>query len=129
MYHPAHQWGDPGLPGDRSRQTLYILLAKLTDEGQRRMRRDRDMFLRTTGEVEVSGVQLLGRYAVLGQYDFVLMAEAVDIDSMARLSVELGARLGMHIETLPATSTGVFADEVRDGEREQTTSRGPGDRV
>ena len=89
---------------------LYILLARLSDAGQRRMLEDPDFFTRVFTEIEVPGTQLLARYAVLGQYDFVLMAEANDVETAARLSLELGARADIHIETLSAVSTHLHAE-------------------
>lgn len=89
---------------------LYILLARFTDEGQQRMLQDPDTFTKVCTEVSVHGAQLLARYAVLGQYDYVLMAEANDAEVMARLSLELGARAGIHIESLTAVSAGFLAE-------------------
>ena len=67
-------------------------------------------FINVCNEVSVPGGQLLARYAVLGQYDYVLMAEASDAEVMARLSLELGARAGIHIESLTAVSVGFLAE-------------------
>jgi uncharacterized protein with GYD domain len=89
---------------------LYILLARLTDAGQQRMVQDADTFTNVCNEVSVQGAQLLARYAVLGQYDYVLMAEANDAEVMARLSLELGARAGIHIESLQAVTVGFLAE-------------------
>ena len=94
---------------------LYILLARLTDEGQRRLADNPETFTRVTNELAVPGAQLLARYAVLGQYDFVVMAEASDPESMAKLSIELGARCGLHIETLMALSANILAEPTELG--------------
>ena len=55
---------------------------------------------------------------MLGRYDFVVMAEAEDNEAVARLSLEIGVKAGLHIETLPATPVG--APEVNS----QTQLRG-----
>ena len=99
---------------------LYILLAKLTDEGQRNLQSDPDAIAVAISEMKVPGVRLLARYAVLGRYDFVLMADADDIEAIAHLSVELGARAGLHFETLPATSTGSLIDEMENDARQRS---------
>ncbi len=81
---------------------LYILLARLSDDGQKRMLDNPDLFNTVCAQLDVPGTQLLARYGVLGEYDFVLIAEASNNESIARLSLSLGARAGLHIETLPA---------------------------
>ena len=71
---------------------------------------DSGAFTCTTGEVKVPGTRLLARYAVLGQYDFVLVAESDDAEAMARLSIELGARARVGIETLTAISASLLPE-------------------
>ncbi|MBI4236453.1 MAG: GYD domain-containing protein [Chloroflexi bacterium] len=105
-------------------RALYILLARLTDEGQKMLHEDRERVNAVTSIVHVPGAALLARYAVLGQYDFVMMVEAQDHSSVARLSLELGARLGLHIETLPAIPLGLFADK-KDEEATPVSTREP----
>ena len=94
---------------------IYFLLARLSGQGQQAMRDNPEILNDVCREVSVPGTQLLARYAVLGQYDFVLMAEAKDPLSVARLSVELGARARIHIETLPAISIGLLAEPSEEG--------------
>ncbi|MEE9248710.1 MAG: GYD domain-containing protein [Dehalococcoidia bacterium] len=88
---------------------LYILLARLTGEGQKRLVDNPDLIRDVSGEVKVAGTQLLARYAVLGRYDFVLIVEADDSECAARLSLEFGAKAGVHIETLQAISAGLLS--------------------
>ncbi len=90
--------------------SLYFLLGTLTFSGQTMVHRDPDLVVNTTREINVDGAMILGQYAVLGRYDFVMMADAVDNDAVARLSVEIGVRTGLHIETLPAIPMGFLAD-------------------
>ncbi len=47
-------------------------------------------------------VQVLGLYGVLGGYDFVCIVDAPSNEAVARFSMELGARAGVHVTTLPA---------------------------
>src|SRR5262245_56200990 len=88
---------------------LYILLARLSDEGQKRMVDNPDLFNSVCSDLNVPGTQLLARYGVLGEYDFVVIAEATDPECIARLSMNLGARAGLHIETLSAISANFLA--------------------
>ena len=102
---------------------LYILLARLNDEGQQRMLQNPDMYIDLCNKVSVPGAQLLARYAVLGQYNFVLIAEANDAEPMARLSLELGARARVHTESLHAVSAGFLAEPWERGLMPEAASK------
>ena len=80
----------------------YILLMKLTPEGQQAILDNPDSIAEAASEVHVQDVTGLGLYAVLGPYDFVSIIQAPDNDSAARYSVRLGVRAGASITTLPA---------------------------
>ena len=64
----------------------------------------------------------MGRYGVLGRYDYVIMVDARDNETVARMSVELGIRTGLHIETLPAIAIGFMADQNPDNPEEEPES-------
>ena len=80
----------------------YILLMKLTPEGQHSILENPDSIAAAASEVHVQDVTGLGLYAVLGPYDFVSIIQAPDNDAAARYSVRLGVRVGVSITTLPA---------------------------
>ena len=80
----------------------YILLMKLTPEGQHAILEDPDTIAEAASDVHVQDVTGLGLYAVLGPYDFVSIIQAPDNDAAARYSVRLGVRVGVSITTLPA---------------------------
>ena len=65
-----------------------------------------NLVVEATGTVNIPGAEILGRYAVLGHYDFLMMIQADDNEAVARLSLEVGVRTGMHIETLPGLAMG-----------------------
>jgi uncharacterized protein with GYD domain len=79
----------------------YILLLTLTPEGQAMALADPDYLLQAESEIDVPGVMTLGVYAVLGEYDFVTLIEADGNESVARFSIALGVKAGVHITTLP----------------------------
>jgi uncharacterized protein with GYD domain len=85
---------------------LYFLLSSLTSTGQRLLHDNHDLVVEAARDIEVGGAEILGQYAVLGKYDFVMMVEAEDNAAVARLSLEMGVRTGLHIETLPAIAIG-----------------------
>ena len=85
---------------------LYFLMGSLTHDGQRMLHGNSNLIADRTRELRIPGAEILGQYAVLGRYDFVIMVEADDNDAVARLSLELGMRTGLHLETLPAIPIG-----------------------
>ncbi len=90
---------------------LYIMLANLTGRGRRMNRQNPDLLSEAAAQVETPTSKVLTQYAVLGQHDFVIITEAADNDTAVRLSLEMGVRAGLNIETLPAMPIGVLSDE------------------
>jgi uncharacterized protein with GYD domain len=81
---------------------VYILLSTLTDEGRKTVKSKPDRIKEVNKEIEGMGAKVLGQYAVLGMYDFVNIVEAPGNDTMAKISVALGARGTVQLMTLPA---------------------------
>lgn len=86
--------------------TIYIQLLTLTPEGREKALQDPENILRVQENLTVPGIQVLGLYAVLGAWDFVNIVEAPDNEVVARFSLQLGVRAGVHITTLPAIPIG-----------------------
>jgi uncharacterized protein with GYD domain len=93
---------------------LYFLLGTLTETGQKMLLRNPDLMLETIRQTRCEGAQILGQYAVLGKYDYVMLAEANDNEAVGRLALEIGVKAGLHTETLPAMAIGDLADEEPD---------------
>ena len=79
---------------------------------------DPDYLLQLERDIEVPGVQTLGVYAVLGEYDFVTIIDADGNETVARFSIELGVRAGVHVTTLPVVPA------ARLSERKESPTRG-----
>ena len=92
--------------------SLYFLLGTLTSTGQKLLHENHDLVVDSTRNIVVDGAEILGQYAVLGKYDYLMMVEANDNDAVARLSLEIGVRTGLHIETLPAIAIGFLNDKM-----------------
>ena len=101
---------------------LYFLLGTLTSTGQQKVHDNLDLFMESTLSIHIEGAEILGQYAVLGRYDFLMMVEADDNDAVARLSLELGVRIGLHIETLPAIAIGFLTERAEDDRAGRSTS-------
>ena len=117
--------------------SLYFLLGSLTHDGQRMLHGNPNLITDRARELKVSGAEILGQYAVLGRYDFVMIVEADDNDAVARVSLELGMLTGLHLETLPAIPIGFMGQGTSDDPSTQdesvtltpdfTPEDGPGD--
>jgi uncharacterized protein with GYD domain len=94
--------------------SLYFLLGTLTQEGQKMLHHNPNLMVDVVVDYNCEGAGIMGQYAVLGKYDFVMMAEAADNEAVARLSLEIGVRVGLHIETLPAVAIGVVYEQAQD---------------
>ncbi|HSL92246.1 MAG TPA: GYD domain-containing protein [Candidatus Limnocylindrales bacterium] len=92
---------------------LYILLSTLTDEGRKTVKSKPERIKEVNKEIEGMGAKVLGQYAVLGMYDFVNVVEAPSNETMARISVGLGARGTIQIMTLPAMPIDQFIKTLK----------------
>lgn len=91
----------------------YVMLTTLTDEGRKTVKKNPERIKEVNGEVEAMGVKIVAQYAVLGQYDFVNILEAPDNKTIAKMSVELGARGTMTGMTLAAFSVDEFIASLK----------------
>jgi uncharacterized protein with GYD domain len=80
----------------------YIMLTTLSPEGVQTIRNNPERIREVNQEVEQFGAKVLAQWATLGKFDFVNVIEAPDERTMARISLELGARGTGKYETLPA---------------------------
>ena len=81
---------------------IYILLSRLSPQGVATLKANPDRLLEVNRDVEELGARVLHQWATLGEFDFVNVVEAPDVETIARVSVALGARGSTRIQTLPA---------------------------
>jgi uncharacterized protein with GYD domain len=93
---------------------LYFLLGTLNETGQKMLLHNSDQMIETIRDCHCQGAQILSQYAVLGKYDYVIMAEADDNEAAGRLALEIGIKAGLHTETLPAMAIGVLIENRPD---------------
>lgn len=111
---------------------IYIQLLTLTPEGKQRVLQDPESITHVHEDIRVPEVQVLGQYAVLGQYDYVNIVQARDNESMALFSLYLGVKVGAHIATMPTIPISRFEDlEEKDRPTLETgaTVNGEGQRI
>jgi uncharacterized protein with GYD domain len=103
--------GDPRIREEPIMPT-YVLMSTLTDEGRKTVKERPDRIKEVNREIEGMGVRVIGQYAVLGAYDFISIVEAPNNETIARISVELGARGTVQIMTLPAIPIEDFTKQL-----------------
>ena len=81
---------------------IFILLTTLTQQGIQTLKSNPERLRQVNADVEELGCKVLHQWATLGEFDFVNVVEAPDVTTVAKVSVSLGARGSVRIETLPA---------------------------
>jgi uncharacterized protein with GYD domain len=86
----------------------YILLSSLTSQGVQTLKANPDRLREVNKDIEELGAKVVHQWATLGEYDFVNVVEAPDSATIARVSVNLGARGSTKIRTLTALTIEEF---------------------
>ena len=81
---------------------VYIMLTSLTAQGVQTLKSNPERLREVNRDVEELGAKVLHQWATLGPFDFVNVIEAPDAATIARVSVELGARGSAKLQTLTA---------------------------
>lgn len=93
--------------------SYYVILSTLTDEGRKTIKQRPERILEVDKEIEKMGVKLHKQYALLGKYDFLSIVEAPDIETVMRMSVEIGARGSASLLTLAALPVEEFIKKLK----------------
>jgi uncharacterized protein with GYD domain len=86
----------------------YIMLTSLTAQGVQTLKANPDRLREVNRDVEELGAKVVHQWATLGPFDFVNIVEAPDDQTIARVSVALGARGSAKLQTLPAFTVDEF---------------------
>jgi uncharacterized protein with GYD domain len=81
---------------------VFILLSTLSQQGVQTLKSNPERLRQVNRDVEELGAKVLHQWATLGEFDFVNIVEAPDLETIAKVSVALGARGSTRIQTLPA---------------------------
>jgi uncharacterized protein with GYD domain len=90
----------------------YILLSNLTAQGVQTLKSNPARLREVNSDVEELGAKVVHQWATLGPYDFVNVVEAPDAQTIARVSVALGARGSAKLQTLTALTIDEFLGAV-----------------
>ena len=91
----------------------YILLSRVTDSGAETVKEHPERIKEVNKEIEQFGARVLHQYATVGAYDFVSVDEAPDLAAITRVSVELGSRGSIKIQTLSALPIDDFIEAMK----------------
>jgi uncharacterized protein with GYD domain len=80
----------------------YVMLTTLTAQGVQTLKSNPDRLREVNRDVEELGAKVIHQWATLGPYDFINVVEAPDDATIARVSVELGARGSAKLQTMSA---------------------------
>jgi uncharacterized protein with GYD domain len=86
----------------------YILLSNLTAQGVQTLKSNPARLREVNSDVEELGARVVHQWATLGPFDFVNVVEAPDAETIARVSVSLGARGSAKLQTLTALTIDEF---------------------
>ncbi len=91
----------------------FVLLSNLTDEGRRTIKSKPERIKEVNKEIELMGGKVISQYALLGGYDFITIIEAKDNETIAKISIELGARGTVQISSHPAIPVDEFIQRIK----------------
>jgi uncharacterized protein with GYD domain len=91
---------------------VFILLSTLSQQGVQTLKSNPERLRQVNRDVEELGAKVLHQWATLGEFDFVNVVEAPDVETIAKVSVALGARGSTRIQTLPALDIDAFLQSL-----------------
>jgi uncharacterized protein with GYD domain len=91
------------------------MLSRFSPGGVKILKQNPDGLLAVSKVVESLGARVLMQYVLLGAYDFLLVLEAPDAETVARVAVELGMRGTASYETLTAIPVEAFIATLKKG--------------
>ena len=91
----------------------FVVLSTLTDEGRKTIKQKPDRILEVHKEIDKMGVKILQQYAVIGPYDFVSIVQAADVETVMKMSCEIGSRGSVQMMTLAALPVEEFVKKLK----------------
>lgn len=91
----------------------YILLSSLNPGGLETLKDRPERLKEVNDEIERMGAKVQAQYALLGPYDFLTILDAPDDRTIAKISVTMGARGTVRIQTLTAIPVDEFIASLK----------------
>ncbi len=92
---------------------IFVALGKLTDQGLKNLESMGIRHKKAVKNAEKRGVKILGSYALLGQYDFLVLLEAPDAKTAAYVLTKEAEHGNVRYQTMPALPMEEFAESVQ----------------
>ena len=86
----------------------YIILINWTQEGIKDVKQSPDRLDKARSAFQAVGAELKECFLVMGKYDLVVIAEAPDDETIARLALTIGRKGATRTETLRAFTEGEY---------------------
>jgi len=80
----------------------FISLIRLTQQGMENIKQSPARLDAAKKAFKAMGAEIKQNYLVMGQYDMVLIGEAPDDETAAKLSLAIGSKGAIHTETMRA---------------------------
>jgi uncharacterized protein with GYD domain len=89
---------------------IFVALGTATEAGRvRTLEGLAERHRRAVARVEDAGARMIASYALLGPYDYLVLLDAPDIETVARVLIRESARGNVHYEIHPALPMEQFA--------------------
>ena len=91
---------------------IYVMLSTLTVQGRQTLNANPERLREVNRDIEELGARVLHQWATLGSFDFVNIVEAPNAETIARVSMALGARGSAKLESYEAIPIESFLGEL-----------------
>ncbi|MCG7845137.1 MAG: GYD domain-containing protein [Methanomassiliicoccales archaeon] len=91
----------------------FVVLSRLTSEGRKTLKTKPERLKEVNTEIAKMGAKVVHQYALLGKYDFLNILEAPDIETVAKVMVELGSRGTLETTTMAAMPIDDFLNMLK----------------
>ena len=91
----------------------YVILGNLTDQGIRNIKESPQRVAKVRQAVEAAGGKVLGYYATMGRYDFVMVSEGPSDEAALGLLLAAGSQGNVRTETLKAFPLEAFEQIIK----------------
>jgi len=91
---------------------IFVALGNATDDGIRNLEAMSMRHKRAVERAEKRGAKVIASYALLGQYDYLVIMEAPDIKTVASVLTREAQRGNVRYQTMPAMPMEEFAELV-----------------